>query len=259
MAEFLLELLSEEIPAGMQERAAADLKRLVTDGLKDAGLAFDSARAFSGPRRLTLVVDGLPMQQPDRTEERKGPRADAPDKAIEGFLKSVGLTRDQVEERDTKKGKVLFAVTEEEGKATADVLGGIIFQILSTLTWPKSMRWPQMVPVTWVRPMRTLLAISKANRSGRRALPFTTCRPTTNLLAIQFTRLTHSRSKTSPTTRRSCGRVVSSSTPRNASASSATAPMELGESGRLERRRGRSSGGGERRPGRMAGAADGPH
>ncbi len=172
MAEFLLELLSEEIPAGMQERAAADLKRLVTDGLKDAGLAFDSARAFSGPRRLTLVVDGLPMQQPDRTEERKGPRADAPDKAIEGFLKSLGLTRDQVEERDTKKGKVLFAVTEEEGKATADVLGGIIFQILSTLTWPKSMRWPQMVPVTWVRPMRTLLAIFEGKPLGSKGVTF---------------------------------------------------------------------------------------
>jgi glycyl-tRNA synthetase beta chain len=158
VAEFLIELLSEEIPAGMQERAAADLKRLVTDGLKDAGLTFDSARAFSGPRRLTLVVDGLPERQPDRTEERKGPRADAPDKAIEGFLKSVGMTRDQLEEHDTKKGKVLFAVIEESGKPTADVLHNILADVLFGLPWPKSMRSADF-DMTWVRPLHRLVAI----------------------------------------------------------------------------------------------------
>ncbi len=93
MPELLLELLSEEIPARMQVRAAQDLKRLVCDGLKKAGLAFDRAEAFVTPRRLALVVDGLPDKQPDVTEERKGPRVDAPEKAVHGFLKSVGLTQ----------------------------------------------------------------------------------------------------------------------------------------------------------------------
>ena len=166
MAEFLLELLSEEIPAGMQERAAADLARLVTDGLKGAGLTFDTARAFSGPRRLTLVIDGLPERQPDRKEERKGPRADAPEKAIEGFLKSVGLTRDQVEERETKKGAVLFAVIEKKGRPTANALLDLVGDVVIGLPWPKSMYWPDMQLVAWVRPLRKILAVF-----GRQALP----------------------------------------------------------------------------------------
>ena len=91
MAELLLELLSEEIPARMQARAAEDLKRLVTDGLKAAGLGFTDARAFATPRRLALVVDGLPAARPDVSEERRGPRVGAPDQAIQGFLKGAGL------------------------------------------------------------------------------------------------------------------------------------------------------------------------
>ena len=140
MAEFLLELLSEEIPAGMQARAADDFKRIVTGKLKEAGLTFDSADAYSTPRRLTLVVDGLPEQQPDVREERKGPKADAPDKAVQGFLKSVGLTRDQLEERETKKGKVLFAVIERKGRATRRVLPEIIEDAIDEVPWRKSMR-----------------------------------------------------------------------------------------------------------------------
>ena len=158
MAEFLLELLSEEIPAGMQERAAEDLKRLVTDGLKDAGLTFDTARAFSGPRRLTLVVDGLPLKQSDRKKERKGPRADAPEKAIAGFLKSVGMTRDQVQERETKKGTVLFAVKEEKGQDTANVLHNLLADVLRDVAWPKSMRTGDY-DMRWVRPLHQLLAV----------------------------------------------------------------------------------------------------
>ena len=158
MAEFLLELLSEEIPAGMQARAADDLKRLVMGKLKDAGLTFDSADAYSTPRRLTLVVDGLPEQQPDVREERKGPKADAPDKAVQGFLKSVGLTRDQLEERETKKGKVLFAVIERSGRPTADVLRDLIVDALNALPWPKSMRWGSN-DLRWARPLQGLLCI----------------------------------------------------------------------------------------------------
>ena len=116
MPELLLEVLSEEIPARMQARAAQDLKRLVCDGLKKAGLAFDKAEAFVTPRRLALVVDGLPDKQPDVTEERKGPRVDAPEKAVQGFLKSVGLTMDQAEKRETEKGNFYFAVIEKKGR-----------------------------------------------------------------------------------------------------------------------------------------------
>jgi len=87
MSELLVELLSEEIPARMQDRARRDFKRLVLDGLKEADLAHGRSRSFATPRRIALVVEGLPARQPDRTEERKGPRVGAPDRAIEGFLK----------------------------------------------------------------------------------------------------------------------------------------------------------------------------
>ncbi len=105
MAELLLELLSEEIPARMQARAAADLKRLVTDGLNAAGLAFDDARAYVTPRRLAVVVDGLPERQPDVTEEKKGPKVGAPDQAVQGFMKANGLSDiSEAEIRETPKG-----------------------------------------------------------------------------------------------------------------------------------------------------------
>jgi len=158
MAEFLLELLSEEIPARMQGKACDDLKRLVCDGLKEAGLSFDTAQAYVTPRRLALVIDGLPTEQPDVREERKGPKADAPEKAIEGFLKSLGLTRDQVEERETPKGTVLFAVIEKQGRATADVLGEITLAALNAMPWPKSMKWGSGT-VRWVRPLQGILSL----------------------------------------------------------------------------------------------------
>ena len=100
MADLLLELMSEEIPARMQARACDDLKRLMAAALKDASLDWDRMDAYASPRRLALVVDGLPTAQPDVREERRGPRVDAPDKAIEGFLKSAGVSRDQAEQRE---------------------------------------------------------------------------------------------------------------------------------------------------------------
>ena len=100
MTELLLELLSEEIPARMQARAAEDLKRLVCDGLKDAGLDFESARAFVTPRRLALVVDGIPEKLAAKSEERRGPRTDAPEQAIKGFKGSLPKGT-KVEKRET--------------------------------------------------------------------------------------------------------------------------------------------------------------
>jgi glycyl-tRNA synthetase beta chain len=159
MAELLLEILSEEIPARMQTRAADDLKRLVTDGLKAAGLAFADARAFATPRRLALVVDGLPASRPDVAEERRGPRVGAPDQAIQGFLKGAGLTSlDQAEKRDTGKGEFWFAVIKKKGGPTADVLPGVIDAAMKALPWPKSMKWGSGI-LQWVRPLQGVIAL----------------------------------------------------------------------------------------------------
>ncbi len=158
MAELLLELLSEEIPARMQARAADDLKRLVTAALKDAGLEFQSAEAYVTPRRLTLVVDGLPEKQPDIREEKRGPRLGAPEKAVNGFLKSVGLTPDQCERREIKGKTFYFAVIEKKGRYTGEVLAGIIGETLGALPWPKSMRWGAGA-ARWVRPLHGILCL----------------------------------------------------------------------------------------------------
>jgi glycyl-tRNA synthetase beta chain len=159
MAELLLEILSEEIPARMQARASEDLKRLVTDGLKSAGLAFADARAFATPRRLALVVDGLPVSRPDVSEERRGPRIGAPDNAIQGFLKGAGLASlDQAEKRDTGKGEFWFAVVRKKGGPTADVLPGVIDAAMKALPWPKSMKWGSGT-MQWVRPLQGIVAL----------------------------------------------------------------------------------------------------
>jgi len=159
MAELLLELLSEEIPARMQARAADDLKRLVGDGLKAAGLEFKDASAFATPRRLTLVVDGLPTARADVSEERRGPRVGAPDQAVQGFLKATGLASlDQAEKRDTGKGEFWFAVIRKKGGPTAEALPGIIDAAMKALPWPKSMRWGSGT-MTWVRPLQSIVAL----------------------------------------------------------------------------------------------------
>jgi glycyl-tRNA synthetase beta chain len=159
MAEFLLELLSEEIPARMQARAAEDLKRLVGDGLKAAGLELTDARAFATPRRLTLVVDGLPTMRADVSEEKRGPRVGAPDQAVQGFLKGAGLASlDQAEKRDTGKGEFWFAVVRKKGGPTAEALPGIIDAAMKALPWPKSMKWGSGT-MTWVRPLQSIVAL----------------------------------------------------------------------------------------------------
>tara|TARA_R110000772_G_scaffold268571_1_gene396389 strand:- start:120649 stop:122700 length:2052 start_codon:yes stop_codon:yes gene_type:complete len=157
MPELLLELLSEEIPARMQARAADDLKRLVGDGLKGAGLSFTNAQTYVTPRRLTLVVHGLPVKQADISEERRGPRADAPEQAKQGFMKS--LPKDtKVTERETEKGTFLFAQVEQAGGKTRLILPGIIQAALQALPWPKSMRWGTG-KARWVRPLHSILAV----------------------------------------------------------------------------------------------------
>ena len=158
MPDLLIELFSEEIPARMQTRAAQDLQKLVTNGLVEAGLTYASAAAFSTPRRLTLTIDGLLANSPTTREERKGPKADAPEKAIQGFLRGAGLTRDQVVERDTPKGAVLFAVIEKPGRPAADIIAEVLETTIRTFPWPKSMRWGTGA-LKWVRPLHSILCI----------------------------------------------------------------------------------------------------
>ena len=154
MPQLLLEIFSEEIPARMQQGAARDLDRMVSDRLKAAGLTWDALTTYAGPRRLTLVIDGLPVATPDREEELKGPRASAPEQALEGFLRKTGLTRDQLTERDG----VLFAVLSSKGRATTDLVAETVDQVIRTFPWPKSMRWGSGT-LRWIRPIKRILCI----------------------------------------------------------------------------------------------------
>ncbi|UWQ52882.1 glycine--tRNA ligase subunit beta [Leisingera caerulea] len=158
MPDLLIELFSEEIPARMQTRAAEDLKKRVTDGLVEAGLTYAGAAALSTPRRLTLAVDGLLAESPTVREERKGPKVGAPDKAIEGFLRGAGLTRDQLEERETPKGAVYFALIEKPGRPAAEIIAEVLEDTIRNFPWPKSMRWGAG-SLRWVRPLHSILCI----------------------------------------------------------------------------------------------------
>lgn len=159
MPELLVELLSEEIPARMQARAADDLKRLVTDRLDAAGLSYSRAAAYVTPRRLALHLEDLPERQPDVTEEKKGPKVGAPEQAVQGFLKANGLqSLDQAETRDTGKGTFYFAVRNIPGRPTAQVLSELLHDAIHALVWPKSMRWGHH-RMRWVRPLQAILAV----------------------------------------------------------------------------------------------------
>lgn len=162
MPDLLIELFSEEIPARMQAKAADDLRRLVTDALVEAGLTYAHAAAFATPRRLTLAVEGLLAESPAQREERKGPRTDAPDKALEGFLRSTGLTKDRLQARDDKKGQVWFAVIDKPGRPAADIVAEVLEATIRNFPWPKSMRWGGG-NLRWVRPLHSILAILTDN------------------------------------------------------------------------------------------------
>ncbi|TJZ93028.1 glycine--tRNA ligase subunit beta [Paracoccus gahaiensis] len=171
MPDLLIELLSEEIPARMQARAREDLKRLVTEGLVQAGLIYAGAGAFSTPRRLTLTVEGLTTHSPTTREERKGPRTDAPEKALEGFLRSTGLTRDQLEARDDKKGQVWFATITHEGRPASAIVAEVLDATIRAFPWPKSMRWGAG-SLRWVRPLHAILCIL-SDEAGAETVPLT--------------------------------------------------------------------------------------
>src|SRR5215475_1411805 len=158
MPDLLLELLSEEIPARMQARAADDLRKAVTDRLVDAGLPYDGAKVFVTPRRLALAVQGVPVRQPDRREEKKGPRVGAPEQAIAGFLKAAGLKSiADAKVQPDKKGDFYVAVVEKPGRPAIDVIAEIVPEVVKGFPWPKSMRWGepsrQSGSLAWVRPL----------------------------------------------------------------------------------------------------------
>ncbi|MBI2250403.1 MAG: glycine--tRNA ligase subunit beta, partial [Brevundimonas diminuta] len=154
MSQLLLEIFSEEIPARMQQGAARDLERMASNRLKAAGLTWDALTTYAGPRRLTLVIDGLPAATPDRNEELKGPKTSAPAQALEGFLRKTGLTQDQLVERDG----VWFAEISSKGRATTEVVAESVDDIIRHFPWPKSMRWGTGT-LRWVRPIKRILAL----------------------------------------------------------------------------------------------------
>ncbi|MEI6485888.1 MAG: glycine--tRNA ligase subunit beta [Sphingomonadales bacterium] len=161
--KFLLELQSEEIPARMQAAAADQLRTRFVDALKAAGLGHGSVTADATPRRLWLIADDVAAASAGSAEEVKGPAASAPAQAIEGFLKKTGLSREQLEERETPKGAVLFAVLRREGRSASDILAEVIPQIVRDFAWPKSMRWGEPSQSTaaprWVRPLTGIVAL----------------------------------------------------------------------------------------------------
>ena len=160
MAELLLELLSEEIPARMQAKAEADLRDALTKGLSEAGVEYGDVVARSGPRRLMVAISGLPEKSADVSEEKKGPKTDAPEKAIEGFLRGAGLSSiDQAQVRsDPKKGDFYVAVREIPGRPLEDIIAGLVPEIVRGFHWPKSMRWGRG-ELRWVRPLQRILCV----------------------------------------------------------------------------------------------------
>ena len=158
MADLLIELFSEEIPAGLQAPAAENLKKLLTHGMVEAGLTYANASAFHTARRLTLVVEGLLDASPTVQEERKGPKVGAPEQAISGFLRGAGLSMDDLEVRDDKKGQVYFAKITKPGRPAAEIVAEVLEATIRTFPWPKSMRWGSG-SLRWVRPLQSILCI----------------------------------------------------------------------------------------------------
>ena len=173
MPELLLELFSEEIPARFQRRAAEDLKKAVTDGLVEAGLTYEGARALVTPRRLALTVGGLPAASPDTREDKKGPRVGAPQQAIDGFLKAAGLASiDEARiEADPKKGDFYIARIEKKGAPTKDILAALLPKVIAEFPWPKSMRWG-FGRMQWVRPIRAITATFGSDTEEAEIIPF---------------------------------------------------------------------------------------
>jgi glycyl-tRNA synthetase beta chain len=178
MPDLLLELRSEEIPARMQRKAAGDLKKLVTDALVEAGLSYEGAREYWTPRRLTLDIRGLTARSADIREERKGPRTDANEKAIEGFLRGAGLASVAEAEiqSDPKKGEFYVAIISRTGRAAEEIVADIMPGIIRDFPWPKSMRWGRASArpgsLRWVRPLQSIVCLFGTEHEETSVIPF---------------------------------------------------------------------------------------
>ena len=178
MPDLLLELLSEEIPARMQARAADDLRKLVMDALVAQGFLYEGAVAFATPRRLALHIAGLPAKGKDVREERKGPRVGAPDAALAGFLKSAGVASKEelTIQSDPKKGDFYIAMIERPGRPTPEVLAEILPAVIRDFPWPKSMRWgaasAEPGSLRWVRPLQSILCCFGSDTETPEVVPF---------------------------------------------------------------------------------------
>ncbi|NLS02580.1 glycine--tRNA ligase subunit beta [Rhizobium sp. P32RR-XVIII] len=178
MPNLLLELRSEEIPARMQRKAAGDLKKLVTDALVEAGLSYEGAREYWTPRRLTLDIHGLTARSADVREERKGPRTDANEKAIEGFLRGAGLSSisEAQVQSDPKKGDFYVAVISKPGRATEEIVTEVMPGIIRNFPWPKPMRWGKASAkpgsLTWVRPLESIVCTFGTEHEETIVIPF---------------------------------------------------------------------------------------
>ena len=178
MPDLLIELRSEEIPARMQRKAAGDLKKLVTDALVEAGLTYEGAREYWTPRRLTLDIRGLTARSADVREEKKGPRTDANEKAIEGFLRSAGLasvSEAQVQS-DPKKGDFYVAVVVRPGRAAEEIVAEVMPGIIRNFPWGKPMRWgaasAEPGSLRWVRPLQSIVCTFGSEHDETVVIPF---------------------------------------------------------------------------------------
>ncbi len=178
MPDLLLELRSEEIPARMQRKAAGDLKKLVTDALIEAGLSYEGAREYWTPRRLTLDIRGLTARSADVREERKGPRTDANEKAIEGFLRGAGLSSisEAQVQSDPKKGDFYVAIISKPGRSAEEIVAAVMPDIIKNFPWPKSMRWGKASvkpgSLRWVRPLQSIVCTSGTEHEETVVIPF---------------------------------------------------------------------------------------
>lgn len=178
MPNLLLELRSEEIPARMQRKAAGDLKKLLTDALVEAGLTYEGAREYWTPRRLTLDIHGLSARSADVREERKGPRTDANEKAIEGFLRGAGLSSISEAQvvSDPKKGDFYVAVISKPGRSAEEIIAEVMTGIIKDFPWPKSMRWgkasSQPGSLRWVRPLQSIVCTFGSEHEETVVIPF---------------------------------------------------------------------------------------
>ncbi len=159
MPDLLLELFSEEIPARMQARAEADLARMMTEALTGGGLKIGATKTYSGPRRIVFIAEGLPAQSAATVEERKGPRAGAPQKAVEGFLRAAGLkSLDECQIVKDPKGDYYLARSEKPGRSAPSIIAEAVPEIVRKFPWPKSMRWGAG-RIRWIRPLHSILCL----------------------------------------------------------------------------------------------------